>query len=231
MNKELMVSWIEAGMIQVPNLLMEKYRQIGLDEKELVLLLQVFSFQEKGNEFPTPEQISERMTITSTECSSILRRLVQLDIINIEEGVEKDIRFEKYSLTPLWIRLAEEIIRDQKQDKLVNVLQDETDLYTLFEQEFGRALSPIECESLAMWIDQDGQDPVIIKAALREAVMSGALSFRYIDRILIDWKKNGVNTLEKARDQGRKFRQTTSRKPNQPTASSDAVPFYNWLEQ
>lgn len=40
-----------------------------------------------------------------------------------------------------------------------------------------------------MWIDQDGQDPVIIKAALREAVMSGALSFRYIDRILIDWKK------------------------------------------
>ena len=59
-----MVSWIEEGMIQIPSILMNKYKQIGLDEKELVLLLHVFSFVEKGNAFPTPEQISERMTIT-----------------------------------------------------------------------------------------------------------------------------------------------------------------------
>ena len=50
-----------------------------------------------------------------------------------------------------------------------------------------------------MWIDDDHHDPVIIKSALREAVISGKLNFRYIDRILFDWKKNGIKTIEQAK--------------------------------
>lgn len=231
MNKELIVSWMEAGMVQIPQLLMSKYREIGLDEKELVLLLQILSFSEKGNKFPTPQEISERMTVTNGECSSMLRKLMQLGLIKIEEGRSaEEIIFERYSLAPLWLKLAEEIARDKKQETLENVLTEEKDLYTVFEQEFGRPLSPIECESLAMWIDQDGQDPVIIKAALRESVMSGKLNFRYIDRILIEWKRNGVKTIEQARSHGMKFRQKSSQ-ANAPIQSTNTVPFYNWLEK
>ena len=60
----------------------------------------------------------------------------------------------------------------------------------------------MECESLAMWIDEDGQSPDIIKAALSESVISDKLNFRYIDRILFDWKKNGIETLEQAKIHG-----------------------------
>ena len=42
---------------------------MGLNEYELVLLLQLQFFIEKGNEFPTPSQLAERMTIQNTECS------------------------------------------------------------------------------------------------------------------------------------------------------------------
>lgn len=118
----------------------------------------------------------------------------------------------------------------KKQSNFEKVLSEEQDLFTIFEQEFGRPLTPLECESLAMWMDQDGQDPSMIKAALRESVMSGKLNFRYIDRILLEWKKNGVNTVEKAREQGLKFRQK-SNKSNASVQSSNSVPFYNWLEQ
>ncbi|MBS4199477.1 DnaD domain-containing protein [Bacillus sp. FJAT-49732] len=231
MNKDLMVSWIESGMIQVPYLLMSKYREIGLDEKELVVLLQIISFVEKGNEFPTPEQIAKRMTITSSECTSILRRLVQLEMIKIEKGYSDDeVRYERYSLAPLWLKLAEQLIAEKKQLDLETVFQEEKDIYSTFEQEFGRPLSPLECESLAMWIDQDGQNPVIIKAALREAVMSGTVNFRYIDRILFEWKKNGITTIEQAKVHSLKYRQK-SRQASQPSKSSNTVPFYNWLEQ
>ncbi|MBS4217335.1 DnaD domain-containing protein [Bacillus sp. FJAT-49711] len=231
MDKDLMVSWIEAGMIQVPYLLMSKYREIGLDEKELVVLLHIISFMEKGNEFPTPEQIAERMTITGSECTSILRRLVQMEIIKIEKDFSDDeVRFERYSLSLLWIKLADLLITEKKQLALETVFQEEKDIYSTFEQEFGRPLSPLECESLAMWIDQDGQDPIIIKAALREAVMSGTVNFRYIDRILFEWKKNGITTIEQAKVHSLKYRQK-SRQPNKQSKSSNTVPFYNWLEQ
>ncbi|MBS4194472.1 DnaD domain-containing protein [Lederbergia citri] len=231
MDKELMVSWIESGMIQIPYLLMSKYREIGLDEKELVVLLHIISFVEKGNEFPTPEQIAERMTITSSECTSILRRLVQLEMIKIEKGYSDDeVRYERYTLSSLWLKLAEILITEKKQLDLETIFQEEKDIYSAFEQEFGRPLSPLECESLAMWIDQDGQDPVIIKAALREAVMSGTINFRYIDRILFEWKKNGVTTVEQAKVHSLKYRQK-SRPSSTPNKSSNTVPFYNWLEQ
>ena len=80
--------------------------------------------------------------------------------------------------------MNESIEEEQKEIKQLQV-----NLYTVFEKEFGRPLSPFECETLGMWEDQDQHHPNLIQAALREAVMSGKLNFRYIDRILFEWKR------------------------------------------
>ena len=58
---------------------------------------------------------------------------------------------------------------------------------------------------------QDQHHPNLIQAALREAVMSGKLNFRYIDRILFEWKKNGIKTVDQAQNQGQKFRANQQR--------------------
>ncbi|MEH7272609.1 DnaD domain-containing protein, partial [Neobacillus vireti] len=202
---------------------------------EIVLLLNIITFIEKGNHFPTPEELSSRMTITVSECNELLRRLIQKGFIKIiDEFSPEGIMFEKYSVEPLWERLVDQFLMKNKNTQEVAKKADESDLYTCFEKEFGRPLSPFECESLAMWMDDDHHDPVIIKAALRESVMSGKLNFRYIDRILFEWKKNGIKTIEQAKNHGRKFRQKQT--PNRPvqdsqTSSPNSVPFYNWLEQ
>ncbi len=117
------------------------------------------------------------------------------------------------------------MVLDQKEEELTTMFVNENNLYTIFEQEFGRPLSPLECETLAMWIDQDEHDASIIKAALREAVISGKLNFRYIDRILFEWKKNNIQTVEQARQQGNKFRQYQRKQiPNKKAKSSKEVP-------
>ncbi|EDL63307.1 DnaD domain-containing protein [Bacillus sp. SG-1] len=232
--KQLMVSWVEEGTVSIPQLLLSNYHKLGLSESEFVLLLQVFSFIEKGNDFPTPEELSSKMSFSSEECSSILRRLVQNQFIAIEEGNSTSgILYEKYSLKPLWTKLAEFVLSESKSDTMEKTRIDEADLYTVFEQEFSRPLSPLECETLAMWVDQDEHNAVIIKAALREAVISGKLNFRYIDRILFEWKKNGVKTIEQAKKHGERFRphQKTQSAPQTSQPDKKTVPFYNWLEQ
>jgi DNA replication protein len=233
--KTNIVSWLQEGNITVPAVLFSEYRNMNLNEYELVLLLNIITFLDKGNDFPTPEELSSRMTITVSECNDILRRLIQKGFIEIiDEYSQEGIRFEKYSVQPLWERLVEQFLMKNKQSQEVSKKADERDLYTCFEKEFGRPLSPFECESLAMWMDDDHHDPIIIKAALRESVMSGKLNFRYIDRILFEWKKNGIKTIEQAKNHGRKFRQKqTPNRPAQDTqaSSSNSVPFYNWLEQ
>lgn len=233
--KTSLLTWVQEGTITIPAVLLSEYRNLNLNEYELVLLLNIHSFLDKGNEFPTPDELSSRMTISIMDCNEMLRRLIQRGFIEIiDEYSSEGIRYERYSLTPLWERLIELfLLKNKNNAEEANKQAEETDLYTCFEKEFGRPLSPFECESLGMWMDEDQHDPTIIKAALREAVMSGKLNFRYIDRILFEWKKNGIKTIEQAKNHGRKFRQhqTQTRNTKAETQQTSSVPFYNWLEQ
>lgn len=235
MDKTSLLSWLQEGNITIPAVLFSEYKNINLDEYELVLIIHMLSFLERGKEFPTPEELSSRMTISVTECTERLRKLIQRGFIEIIDGDSAEgIRYEKYSLAPLWERLVDQFLLSKKVTQELHKQVEETDLYTCFEKEFGRPLSPFECESLAMWLDDDHHDPVIIKAALREAVMSGKLNFRYIDRILFEWKKNGIKTLEQAKSQGRKFREKQLQNRNsheKGSQTTNSIPFYNWLEQ
>lgn len=233
---ENFVQWLQEGNITIPATLLKCYKQMNINEEELVLLLHVLSFLEKGNGFPTPTELSSRMTISISQCTEGLRKLIQKGFIEIKDGLlDNGIRYEKYSLDPLWGKLAEQFLLSKKAEKLQKQQEDESDLYSIFEREFGRPLSPMECETMAMWIDDDRHGSEIIIAALREAVISGKLNFRYIDRILFEWKKNGVKTVEQAKNQGRKFRQyqTQSNQPRneEQLEKKKTVPFYNWLEQ
>lgn len=233
MSKTNLLKWIQEGQITIPAALLSQYKNMKLNENELVLLLQLISHLDKGNEFPTPVELSSSMTISVSECSDLLRRLIQKGMLQIKDGSTNDgIRFEKYSLDPLWGKLIDSFLMDEKQKEVETNKGEELDLYTCFEQEFGRPLSPFECESLSMWLDDDQHDPIMIKSALREAVISGKLNFRYIDRILFDWKRNGIKTIEQAKSHGRKVRQHQKHKqrPKEEPANEQPLPFYNWLE-
>lgn len=231
MNKSTMLAWIKNGNFSIPSALLTHYKKINLTDQEAMLIMHLHSFIEKGNYFPTPVELAERMT---EDCSPILRKLIQKGFIDIKDGFsDEGIRYEMYSLEPLWEKLINLFQQQQIVQETEKMEKQETDLYSCFEQEFGRPLSPFECESLAMWLDDDHHEPVIIKAALREAVISGKLNFRYIDRILFEWKKNGIKTIEQAKSYGRKFRQhQQSQKPREDTNEKPStVSFYNWLEQ
>ncbi len=231
-NEEKMVQWLEQEYLSIPTFLMSSYKQLGLNEDELILLLQVQSFIQIGNSFPTPTEISNRMTWSTTKCTEQLRALLQRGYITIqEEHDEKSVIHEKYSLKPLWEKVLF-LFLNNSLEKHEQSIKQEFNLYSMFEQEFGRPLSPLECESLSMWIDEDHHDPTIIKAALREAVMSGKLNFRYIDRILFEWKKNGIKTIEQALNHSRKFRQFQNKQRTDENQQEykRTIPFFNWLE-
>ncbi len=236
MKKESFINWLEMGTISIPNALLVNYNKLGLDEQEMMILIHMHSFIEGGNYFPTPEELSARMSISTQQCMQRLRTCIQKGMLKIEEQDDHDqhLYSEIYTLRPLWeklIRTLEEEEIDQQQQRQQ---QDEMQIYTIMEKEFGRPLSPIECETLSMWLDQDGHEPPIIVAALKEAVLSGKLNFRYIDRILFEWKKNGIRSVDEAKQYGEKFRQhrykRTTTHRDQETEKSD-FPYYNWLEQ
>lgn len=230
MIKDKLYSWFKEGSLTIPSVLLTHYPKMGLDEKEVMLLLQLQNFIEKGENFPAPSQLADRMTFEESECLFMIQRLIQRGFVMIEEEVDRTIGDERYSLQPLYEKMITSYLVSQKQEEAVQVQVEGESLYTVFEQEFGRPLSPFECETLAMWQD-DEHHPDLIKGALRESVISGKINFRYIDRILFEWKKNGIKTVEQAKAQSQKFRSFQKREKKQDNQPVKDVPFYNWLEQ
>lgn len=73
--------------------------------------------------------------------------------------------------------------------------KDETNIFVMIEREFGRTLSPIECEIVKAWLDNN-MSVEIIQCALKETVMNGVNNLRYMDKILYEWGKKGIKTKE-----------------------------------
>ncbi|GAE29059.1 DnaD domain-containing protein [Halalkalibacter hemicellulosilyticus] len=233
MNEKVLQKWTTQRYMTIPSLLLKHYKDLHLKEDELVILLHIQSFLDEGELFPTADLISERMNISSSLCSNMIGRLLKYQFVSIEKQCDDNgIIYEMLTLEPLWIKLIDVLKGEQIQQSEMSKQQEEGQLFKRFEEEFSRPLSPIEVETLSMWIDQDGHSPKMIVAALREAVVSGKLNFRYIDRILFEWKKNGIKTIEQAKEQGEKFRKYKQPiKQEQARSQLDSAPGFQWLEQ
>lgn len=230
-------------MLVLPSFLIKNYKHLSLNETELVMILQLIAFSNEGNRFPTPEQLSAQTTLSPIECMNVIGNLMKNGYLQIETFKDnQNLVYEKYSLNYLFQKLDQWQERIEGQGMAATVTQVNNDqkksIFEQFEEEFSRPLSPIEYETIQQWIDLDLQDPALIQAALRESVISGKLNFRYIDRILLEWKKSGIKTVDQAKQHSLKFRERTgafAKSPQQSqqsnTAQNGKPPFYNWLNE
>ncbi|WP_040981353.1 DnaD domain-containing protein [Oceanobacillus jeddahense] len=226
MNKKIHYQDIIQDQMTVSKKLLTSYYKLGLHETELILLLQLSRFADEGNHFPTPFELSQSASFSEEEAANMLRKLVQKGFLSIEKN-NADLTpiSESYSLEPLLEKLYDE-------DIAVNKTEDENigNIFILFEQEFGRPLSPFEIETINSWLDADSIKPSLIKAGLRESVLMGKLNFKYIDRILREWKKKGIHTVQDARKASQQFHQSRSDQNTDTRPKRDTSFYYNWLE-
>ncbi|MCD5322958.1 DnaD domain-containing protein [Pontibacillus sp. HN14] len=224
------IATLMKDQLALPKRLLTNYRQLGLTESDVMVLLHIHRFQSEGNDFPTPSELSDFLSINEYECSQVLRKLIQKGYLSIEQSTDEQVLNEVYSLYGLWESLVEE---QGEAYRTQNEEPEQPNMFVLFEQEFGRALSPFEIETINIWIDEDAQEPALIKAALREAVLMGKLNFKYIDRILREWKKKGIRSVQDAREASKSFRGQQSKQnqnSEQNNQQRDVSIYYNWLD-
>lgn len=76
----------------------------------------------------------------------------------------------------------------------------EKNLYEYIEENFGRTLSPLEIEEINKWEDND-----LTRYAIKQAVLNSAYSIKYIDKILFNYKKRSIKTVQQAQQQEENF--------------------------
>ncbi len=228
-------TWIERGNVTISQLFFQYYKELMIADNDAMLIMHLQAFHDEGELFPTPNRIAERMHLSADAISAAMQRLMQNGYIEIVQNITDGVLYEQINLMPLWMRLLDCVTNEKQQVQEQQIEIEEGELFRLFEQEFGRLLSPMEAETVAMWLDQDHHTPALIRKALMEAVLAQKVTMRYIDRILFNWKKNNIKTVEEADLYAQNFRDHNLKKQlqQQPelTQPVKRAPFYNWLEE
>ncbi|MDF7668324.1 MULTISPECIES: DnaD domain protein [unclassified Lactobacillus] len=193
------------GFTTLQNGLIAYYPQLKISDPELILIIQLEAFAQKGENFPTNEQIAANTNLSTGEVASIIQQLIDQNYLTIDQLTDNQGRIGNfYNLANLYQQLDDFLTTNvmikshQDHTEKVSDSLDNNPLNTLarqFEIEFGRYLSPIEREEIAAWLSVDHYDPEIIKLALREAVLSQAYSLKYVDRILLNWQRHNLKTV------------------------------------
>lgn len=192
------------GFTVLSNGLLAYYPQLKITNSELILIIQLELFAQKGNKFPSNEQMAANTNFSATEIASIIQQLIDKNDLTIDQVTDEKGRIGNYyNLDQLYSKLdnlLEKNVATPKSGEETTNTSSEIDnsplnqLMRQFEIEFGRYLSPIEREEISAWLNVDHYDPEIIKLALREAVLSQAYSLKYVDRVLLNWQRHNLKT-------------------------------------
>jgi primosome, dnaD subunit len=168
----------------IPNYFIKYYKKFDLENNELLMLIYLLNCNEKL--ILDNKKISKDLYLEENEVLNIISSLIEKNYISIEMSKNNGIIEEYISLDLFYEKINSYLIENDKKD-------NSSDIYSKFEKEFGRTLSPVEYETISKWIESN--IPLeLIEAALKEAILSGVNSIRYIDKILFEWNKKGYKT-------------------------------------
>lgn len=166
----------------IPSKLLMNYRKLDISEKELIIIIYLINSDLIFDSI----KISKDLNYDHNEVLKMIDNLDKKSLAKIEVKRENDKMIEYINLDTLYNKLGF-LVMDRK-DKV------NTSVFEVIEQEFGRTLSPMEYDIVNEWKEKGFKDDIII-AALNEAIYNGVTNTRYINTILYEWRKKGINEV------------------------------------
>lgn len=200
--------WLEKnmylkGMTQVPNLLLDYYHELNISDQEMLALIHLLRYLQKGSESKAQaltDYFMETLLISRVEANNLIHNMTTKRLIQTKGSKRSQAAPSEVSLLPLYETLTKAFSRDllnpAEKTEEESKVREQGELIRAFEQTFGK-LSSFDYEKIREWLEQDAYQPEIVMEALRQSALQRKLSFVYIDRILLNWQINGLDTMEK----------------------------------
>ena len=166
---EQIINLIKSRSIVIPRILLNNYRVLNITEEELIVIIVIMSYGD--HVLYNPEEFAKEINTSKQNIMKIISTLGNKNMLTIDMEKKNYKTYEYISLDLLYEKLANMVYDGD--DKEID-----TSIFTIFENELGRMLSPMEYEKIKEWITS-GNSEELIGAALKEAVMNGINNFNY----------------------------------------------------
>lgn len=198
MKIENIKNLIMSKNLNIPGYLLSNYKELNLTFKELVFLSIVIS--ELDNFLFDAPYLAKRLDLEVPEVMEIISSLCDKKLIEIKIEKIEGKSCEVINLDTIFSKLMLETIEEEPET-------DNSEIYNTIEKELGRTLSPIEYETIGEWLSRGISDE-LIKEALKEAVLNGVTSLKYIDKILAEWTRKGYKNRKDVKTKNKKTKET-----------------------
>lgn len=200
---------IKEKNLVLPTYMLNAIKKLNLDLNEFLLLLYFWNFSDSS--FDVAE-ISKIVKLQENEVLNSFNALLSKKIISLDCFKDSNgKRTEVINLDNFYIMIDELFTKEEK-------AQEEVDIYTTFETEFGRPISSMEYEIIRAWLEKGFSEELIL-GALKEAVYNGVNNLRYIDKILYEWQRKGYKSIAEV-----------SNRNIQNNTETKELFDYNWLD-
>ncbi|MEG1997841.1 MAG: DnaD domain protein, partial [Clostridiales bacterium] len=181
---------------------LREYRRLNLSETELIILLRLL-FLRQSHQALYPGDVAAEFCCSVEEAQALLSPFIDSGLVDdYEQGAF-------YQLDGLYRQLYEQWMDCQREQckasgkKTLKSDKKEPALggavYHSFEREMGRSLTFKENQQIREWLDKDEINEELVDEALRRAVLQGVMQgnapLAYIDKILLNWKKQKLSSL------------------------------------
>ncbi|MEG2322615.1 MAG: DnaD domain protein [Bacilli bacterium] len=202
------ISLLQSKPFMVPYLLLNNYKNLKITDFELIVIIYLLNTDTSFN----PKQIANDLNASLENIMETINSLSEKDLVKIDI-INKKVREEHVNLEPLYHKLGFIIINDKFKE-------EKTNIYDVFEKEFGRTLSPIDYEIINDW--QEEFTDTLILLALKEAVYNGVSNLKYIDKIIRNWHKDGITSEKDIIERRKNFK---NKQPDKKLFD------YDWLNE
>lgn len=187
MNNKLIENLVMVNKnLIIPDYIIKYYSKLNLEGLSFILM--IYFINQKENITFDINKISKDLNLEQSVVLGLINELNEKNYISIEMIKKNGIIEEFISVELFYNKICSLLIESKDEN-------ENNDIYSMFEQEFGRVLSPMEYQTINGWLEN--KIPVdLITAALKESVLSGVNNLRYIDKILFEWNKKGYKKVE-----------------------------------
>lgn len=186
------------GNLVIPLYFLQHYKKLKISLEEFIFLM--YLYQLGDHSLFNPSKYEEELKIDLSKIMEYIstltdKKLIQVEVVKNDKGLMEEVVL----LDSFYRKLSLLLVEDNNEKK--NNYQ--SNIFEVIEKEFGRTLSPIEYEIIKAWLDNDMNED-LIEEAIKEATFNGVSNLRYIDKILYEWGKKGIETVKDVENLRRK---------------------------